>query len=141
MINGLFMNVLALTFKCICAKTRAFNTCLHKNNVGCIHLYFVKSHTENHIKIETWPKSNLKWMETMLYFFILILLFESQTKIIISCHIFLLPRFTYMSNKLHLIKTLANPIHFWSFRNLFTSIHASWMTFNYNIYAHHAFNT
>jgi hypothetical protein len=37
----------------------------------------------------------------------------------------LLPPFTYMSNKLHPIKTLANPIHFQSFRNLFTSIHAS----------------
>ncbi len=66
--------------------------------------------SKNHIKIETWPKPNLKKMETMLYLFILIYFFESKT--IISCHIFLLPCFTYMSNKLHLIKTLANPIHF-----------------------------
>jgi hypothetical protein len=38
--------VFALTFKCICVRTHAFNTCLHNNNnVGCIHLCFEKNHT------------------------------------------------------------------------------------------------
>jgi hypothetical protein len=49
--------------------------------------------------------------------------------------------YMYMSNKLHPIKTLVDPIHFWSFRKKFTNIHASWVTFNYNIYANHVFNT
>jgi len=42
---------------------------------------------------------------------------------------FLLPLFAYMLNKLHPTKTLVNPINFQRFKNLFTNIHASWMTF------------
>ncbi len=130
-----FMNVFALTFKCICVGTHAFNTYFHNNNnVGCIYLCFVKNHTWKFHQNWNMTKIRPKKMEIMLYLFIITLFFESQT------HIFLLPPFTYMSNKLCPIKTLTNPIHFQNFRNLFTSIHAYWVTFNYDIYANHAFN-
>ncbi len=103
-----------------------FNTCLHNNNnVGCIHLCFVKNHTwKSH---HNWNMTKIKPKKNgnNVVFVHSNIIFESQRKVIISHHIFLLPPFTYMSNKLHPIKTLANPIHFQSFRNLFTSIHAS----------------
>jgi hypothetical protein len=38
-------------------------------------------------------------------------------------------------------KNLGKSHPFLSFRNLFTNIHAFWVTFNYNICANHAFNT
>ncbi len=67
------MNVLALTFKCICVGTHAFNTCLHNNNnVGCIHVYFVKIIFENYIRIQMRPKLDLKKLKTMLCLLILV---------------------------------------------------------------------
>jgi hypothetical protein len=136
------MSVFALTFNHICAITHAFNTYLHNNNnVGSIHLYFVKSQTwkshQNWHMTKIKPKKNGKnvvFIHSNITFWI-----TNKSNHFMSY--FLLPCFTYMSNKLHPIKTLVDPIHFESFRKLFTNIHASWMTFNYNRYANHVLNT
>jgi hypothetical protein len=94
-INGLFMTVLALTFNCAYVLEH-----MHSTLASIITTMWVayicdlwKFIPKNNNRIETWPKSILKKMETMLYLFILTQLFESQTKVIISCHIFLLPPF------------------------------------------------
>ncbi len=92
--------------------------------------------SKNHIRIETWPKSDIKKSGNNVVF-----VHSSITFWIINKSNHFMPPFTCMSNKLHPTKTLVNPIHFQSFRNLFTSMHVFWMTFNYNIYVNHALNT
>ncbi len=128
---------------CICVGTHAFNTCLHNNNnVGCVHLWLVKNHTwkshQNWNMTKIKPKTN----GNNVVFVHFNTTFWITKKSNHFMPYFLAATFyIHMSNKLHPIKTLANPIRFQSFRNLFTSIHASWVTFNYNIYVNHAFNT
>ncbi len=128
---------------CICARTHAFNTCFHNNNnVGYIHMCFVKNNTwKSH---QNWNMTKIKPKKNGNN---VVFVHSNKTFWITNKSNHFMPYFLaatfyiHMSNKLHPIKTLANPIHFRSFKNMFISIHAYWLTFNYNIYLNHAFNT
>jgi hypothetical protein len=131
----------ALTFKCICTITHAFNTWLHNNNnVGCIHLYFVKNHIwklhENWNVTKITPKNNGN--DVYVHYNITFSITKKSN--------YFMPYFFTTMFCIHVKQTTSNKdigrSHpFSNVYNLITTIHAFWMTFNYNIYVNHAFNT